>query len=135
MTEKRFPASAERLDDVIAFAEEELERVDFPMRETMLVTVALEEMFVNVAHYAYPGGEGEVTVRITAEADSVTICLIDSGMPFNPLERVDPDVEKLAEEDKIGGLGIYMVKKSMTSVDYQYHNGCNEFTMTKIAGT
>lgn len=135
MIERTFPARDEYLDDAIAFVEEELEKIDCPLRAVMQITVCVEEMFVNVAHYAYEGAEGEVTLCINGEDKTVAITLIDSGMPFDPLAKEDPDITLAADERQIGGLGIFMVKKSMNEVAYERRDDKNIFTMTKVIGT
>lgn len=131
MTEKIFPAQIETLDAVNAFLEEELEKAGVSPKLMITFTVALEELFVNVAHYAYPDSSGTVTIGIDTAGDSVVIRLADSGIPFNPLAKDDPDVTLSAEERKIGGLGIFMVKKSMDSVEYEYRDGKNVLTISK----
>lgn len=92
-----------------------------------------EEVYVNIAHYAYAPGTGEVTVRLAfAEAPKkAVITFIDSGVPFDPLAKADPDVTLSAEERDIGGLGIYMTKKTMDEVHYEYKDGHNILTLTK----
>lgn len=131
---KVFPAELEELDNVLAFADTELEKVDCPMKVQSAVDVCLEEVFVNIAHYAYPGENG--TAEIDVEADdsekSVTIRLVDSGVPFDPLAKADPDTSLQAGERQIGGLGIFMVKKMMDSVEYEYSEGKNILTIKKF---
>lgn len=131
MIEKVYAASDDTLADALALVEEELEKVDCPMKWVMQITVCVEEMFVNVAHYAYGEGAGDVTMQIDTTPSSVSITLIDSGMAFDPLAKDDPDITLSAEERGIGGLGIYMVKKSMDEVRYERKNGQNIFTMVK----
>lgn len=134
MVQKTFPAEDSALNDWLAFAEEALERADCPMKAVMAVTVALEEVFVNVAHYAYPGSTGSVTLAMDFDAErrAMTFQVSDRGIPFNPLSTPDPDITLPAEQRQIGGLGIYMVKKSMDRVDYRYENGQNILTMQKL---
>lgn len=134
MTEKTFNATDASLADATAFMEEELERADCPMKVVMQASVCLEEMFVNVAHYAYPGGTGTVTVGISTEGGKAVLVLTDSGIPFDPLAKADPDITLSAEERKIGGLGILMVKKTMDEVSYERRDGKNIFTMAKRFG-
>lgn len=131
MTRQVFPAKTESLDDAIAFVEETLETLDCPMKATMQITVCVEEMFMNVANYAYGDGEGEVALALESNGRGVAITLTDRGMPFDPLAKSDPDVTLSAEERDIGGLGIFMVKKSMDEVAYRRENDQNIFTMTK----
>lgn len=133
MSEKTFSADDKALPEVIAFVENELEKACCPMKTAMSLTVAIEEMFVNVAHYAYPNGSGTATLAIKHNADKNEIMfrMTDSGVPFNPLEKPDPDVTLSAKERKIGGLGIFMMKKTMDEVFYANTNGENILTMIK----
>lgn len=131
MVERIFPADIKVLDSVTAFLEEELEKAECSPKFVMTFAVALEELFVNVAHYAYPDSPGTVTIGIDTTGDSVVIRLADSGIPFNPLAKADPDVTLSAEDRKIGGLGIFMVKKSMDNMDYEYRDGKNILTISK----
>lgn len=131
MKTREFSASIEELDRVSAFVEEELEQADCGMRAQMQIAVALEEMFVNVAHYAYADGKGSVEVGVGVTDGVAAIRLTDSGMPFDPLAKADPDIRLKAEERGIGGLGIFMVKKTMDDVKYERVDGRNVFTMFK----
>ena len=133
MTEKIFPADTSVLDDVIAFAEEELEQAKCPLQTVMPLTLALEEMFVNIAHYAYPNGTGSVRLAIgyDPKTHTITFRLTDNGIPFNPLAHRDPDLTLPAEQRPIGGLGIYMMKQTMDRVSYRYESGKNVLTMQK----
>ena len=133
MTEKVFPAKTEALNDVIGFVEETLESFECPMKTQMAICVAIEEVFVNVAHYAYPDSEGDMTLSIGFEDNEreITFLVKDKGVPFDPLQKPDPDVTLSAEERDIGGLGIFIAKKTMDSINYAYENGENTLTMIK----
>ncbi len=131
MIEKVFPASDAAFKDVMAFVESELENADVPMKISMQITIAVEEIYVNIAHYAYSGGDGMMTLSIDANAEQVTIVFTDSGLPFNPLEKEDPDITLGAEQRSIGGLGIFIVKKSMDSVTYVREEDKNILTIVK----
>ena len=131
MTEKIFPADINELASVTVFLEEELDKAEVNPKLMVTFAVALEELFVNVAHYAYPGSKGTVKIGIDTSGDSIVVQLTDSGNPFNPLEMPDPDITQSAEERKIGGLGIYMVKKSMDSMTYEYKDNQNILTISK----
>ena len=133
MTEKTFPAKDTALKDVLSFAEEELRKAGCPGKAVMLITVALEEIFINVACYAYPHSSGEVSLGIDYDSESrtMTFQMTDSGIPFDPLSKPDPDITLPAEERQIGGLGIYMMKRTMDEVRYRYENGQNRLTMKK----
>lgn len=131
--ERVFPAEESALSDVLRFVEETLERIDCPMKTTTALCVAIEEVFVNVAHYAYGDKKGDVKLAISLPetADSVTFRISDKGIPFDPLKKPDPDITLSAEERDIGGLGIFITKKTMDTVSYAYENGANILTMTK----
>ena len=131
--ERVFPAEDTALGDVLGFVEETLESAGCPMKVTMALCVAIEEVFVNVAHYAYGDGKGDVKLAISlSENDSTVIFrMSDKGTPFDPLKRPDPDITLPVEEKEIGGLGIFITKKTMDTVSYAYKNGENILTMTK----
>ena len=133
MTNKAFPAKIEALSDVLGFVEETLEGFECPMKTQTAISVAIEEVFVNVARYAYPEGAGDMTLGISFnEADrAVTFRMTDKGIPFDPLKKPDPDITLSAEDREIGGLGIFIAKKTMDCLTYAYENGQNILTMTK----
>ena len=130
---KVFPAKMQALTDALAFVEQILETNDCLMKTQMAICVAIEEMFVNVTNYAYGEEQGEVSLEVYFDKRlrEITFRMADSGVAFNPLEREDPDVTLSAEERKIGGLGIYITKKTMDKMSYAYENGKNILTMTK----
>lgn len=130
--ERTYDADDSKLHDVIAFVEEGLEKHEASMKAIMTITVALEEMFVNVAHYAYPDKEGKVRVGMRFDdEDNIEIHLFDNGIPFNPLAKQDPDITLKAEDRDIGGLGIYMVKQSMDECTYERTANTNHFMMKR----
>ena len=132
MSAKVFPARKDVLPEVLAFAEAELEQLESRPKAVMQVTISIEELFVNVASYAYNGAEGDVCVEIAALDDTrVLIRMTDSGTRFDPLAKDDPDITLSAEERRIGGLGIFMVKKYMDSMEYEYKDSKNVLTMIK----
>ena len=133
MTNKTFPAKTESLNAVLGFVEETLEGFECPMKIQTAICVAIEEVFVNVAHYAYPEGEGNMSLHIGFDDQSraITFRMTDQGVPFDPLAKPDPDITLSAEEREIGGLGIFIAKKTMDSLAYAYENGENILTMIK----
>ena len=133
MINKIFPAKVEALSDVLGFVDETLESYACPMKIQTAVCVAIEEVFVNVAHYAYGGGEGDMVLGIGFDEESrtVTFRMTDRGVPFDPLKKPDPDITLSAEEREIGGLGIFIAKKTMDTLTYAYENGENVLTMIK----
>jgi sigma-B regulation protein RsbU (phosphoserine phosphatase) len=136
LNELTLEAKVENLDEVLAFVDGQLEQVDCPLKTQMQIDVAVEELFVNIAHYAYTPNVGTATIRVDVMPDpkAVAITFIDRGVPYDPLKKPDPDVTLPAEERQIGGLGIYMVKKSMDSMDYEYRDGQNILRILKNLG-
>ena len=126
-------ATDENLDKVLAFVDAQLEALDCPMKAQIQIDVAVEELFVNIAHYAYAPQTGSAALRVQTQAEpkTVSITFIDRGIPYDPLAKPDPDVTLPAEQRQIGGLGIYMVKKSMDEVRYEYRDGQNVLTIVK----
>lgn len=131
MPERVFPAEESVLEDVLSFTEKQLEAAGCPMKLVMPLTVAIEEMFVNIAKYAYPNGGGSMKYSVVQDGNSVTFCMTDSGVPFDPLAKPDPDTTLSAEERQIGGLGIFMMKKTMDEAHYERRDGENILTMKK----
>ncbi len=133
MKEKVFSARKDTLPEVIAFTEECLESFDCSMKTSIAICVAVEEIFVNIASYAYGEGEGEATLCFGFDENErlMTLEVSDEGTPFNPLERAEPDITLSAADRDIGGLGIFITKKTMDTVSYKYENGKNILTMTK----
>ena len=133
MDELEIDAKVENLDQVLSFVDSRLEARDCPAGYMMNIDIAVEEIFVNIASYAYDGGPGKAWIRIGFEEYPHTMVLtfIDKGKPFDPVSKPDPDVTLSAEERKIGGLGIFMVKKSMDTMEYTRKDDSNILTITK----
>lgn len=133
MTNRRFKATTEALSDVLGFVDQMLDKYECPMKIQTASCVAIEEVFVNVARYAYKNGEGDVEfgMGFDKETRTVTFRMADEGVPFDPLKKPDPDITLSAEERDIGGLGIFITKKTMDTLEYVYENGKNILTMTK----
>lgn len=133
MKELNISATIENIAAVTAFVDEQLEELDCPLKTQLQVDVAIDELFGNIAHYAYNPEVGAATVRVevTENPLSVVITFIDNGVPYDPLAKADPDITLSAEERQIGGLGIYMVKKSMDDISYEYKNGQNILRIKK----
>ena len=126
-------AAVENIPQVTAFIDEQLEALACSMKAQMQIDVAIDELFGNIAQYAYKDGTGEATVRFDFDEASrmASITFVDSGAPFDPLSQADPNVTLAAEERAVGGLGIFLVKKTMDRVDYRYENGKNILTIQK----
>jgi sigma-B regulation protein RsbU (phosphoserine phosphatase) len=133
MVSKTFSATVDALSEVLGFVEETLESCECSMKNQTAICVAIEEVFVNVASYAYGAGGGSVTLDIGFDEANrdVTFRLTDRGVPFDPLKKPDPDITLSAQERQVGGLGIFIVKKTMDTVRYAYEDGKNILTMIK----
>lgn len=135
MKELTVDATIENVAAVTAFVDEQLEQLDCPMKTQIQVDIAIDELFGNIANYAYNLEIGVATVRIEVTEDplAVVITFIDNGVPYDPLAKADPDVTLSAEKRQIGGLGIYIVKKSMDNISYEYKDkdGMNILTIRK----
>lgn len=134
MAELTVLASLAHLGQVMDFVEEQLEDTGCGMKTLMQVQMAVEEIYVNIASYAYGSSQGMVTIRMEVEKEpgQVVITFSDRGIAYNPLEREDPNITLSAEERPVGGLGIFMAKKSMDSMKYEYQDGENVLIMRKI---
>ena len=126
-------AVPKKLEHVLAFVDERLEALACPLKTQTLIDLAVDEIFSNIANYAYSPQTGQVTVcfRELTSPPAAEIVFIDSGVPYNPLEKEDPDVTLELEDRPIGGLGIYLVKKTMDAVRYEYVNGQNTLHIVK----
>lgn len=133
MKELTLGATVENISRVTEFADEFLEELDCPLKSRMQLDIAIDELFGNIARYAYEGKEGEATVRLVwCEKDgTVELSFIDRGIPFDPLKQEEPDITLSAEERAIGGLGIHMVRKNMDGMEYEYEQGQNRLTIRK----
>ena len=133
MKELTIAAKVENIEAVTDFVNEQLEALDCPMKAQTQIDIAIDELFGNIAHYAYNPEIGKATVRVEVIEDplAVTITFIDNGVPYDPLAKADPDTTLSAEEREVGGLGIYMVKKSMDDITYEYKDGQNILAIKK----
>ena len=133
MKELRIDAQVENIRNVTEFIDAQLEEYNCDMMAQMQIDIAIDEIFSNIACYAYAPDTGtvKIAVEITENPKSAKITFTDSGIPYNPLEKADPDITLSAEEREIGGLGIYMVKKTMDSMVYEYKDGQNILSIIK----
>ena len=127
-------ATLENLQTVIDFATERLEARDCSMKVVMQMELVIEEIFVNIANYAYHPETGPATFCIEFEENpnAVLMTFIDGGKPYNPLEQKAPDTTLAIEERDVGGLGIFLVKKNVDEISYEYSDGKNILRMKKI---
>ena len=143
-------AVLDNLAEVLKNVDLQLEKEGCPPKIMMQIDIAVEELFVNIANYAYSPEIGEADILIETldscpipeegraglsqkdlDGRWVRVTLSDSGMPFNPLKKDDPDVSLPADKRRIGGLGIFMVKKSMDYMYYEYKDGKNHISICK----
>ena len=133
LKELTIEASVKNISAILAFVDGELETLECPMKAQMQIDVAVDELFSNIANYAYPGSTGSATIRIAFDPSDrfVSITFVDSGIPYDPLQKPDPDTTLSAEERTVGGLGIFLVKKTMDDMIYKYENRQNHLTIRK----
>lgn len=133
MKELVIEAERKNLPQVQAFIDEQLEAVGCPLPTQTAIDIAVEELFVNIASYAYHPEIGIAVVQVTVHEEplSVEITFIDNGEQYDPLAKPDPDTTLSVKQRQIGGLGIFMVKKSMDNVHYEYKDGKNILTIKK----
>lgn len=136
MAELCVKAYLNQLDTVLAFVTAEAEAAGLGMKDVTQLEISVEEIFVNIAHYAYEEeGAGNATISVYVKDGFFTVSFEDSGKPFDPLAKEDPDISLSAEERQIGGLGIYMVKKYMDDVFYEYKDNKNILIVKKKVDT
>ena len=130
------PATVENIETVTDFINEHLDEYGCSMKVQMQIAIVIDEIFSNIAHYAYAPSTGDVTVSvdINKESDTIVLSFVDRGIAYDPLKKEDPDVTLSAEERQIGGMGIFMVKKLMDDVTYEYVDGCNILMVYKKIG-
>lgn len=133
MKEMTLPAVVENIAQVTDFVNAQLEEICCPMKAQVQIDIAIDELFGNIAQYAYNPETGPATVRVeVSDAPiSVTITFMDHGVPYDPLQKEDPDITLSAEERGSGGLGIFMVKKTMDEITYEYKDGQNILRIRK----
>ena len=134
MREITLEAKTENLDRLTEFIHEDLGQTSCSKKTRFQIDMAVEELFVNICRYAYAPNTGTANIRteLYREPDRVSITFTDSGIPYNPLKKLDPDLSLSIEERPIGGMGIYLVKEKMDDVSYEYKDGHNVLTITKI---
>lgn len=133
MQEIKVAARLEMFNEVLDFVVDNLERIDASPKVISQFAIVVDEIFVNIASYAYGDEEGEAVITYQLETDPKRVILQfrDKGKPFNPLDKPDPDITLSADERQIGGLGIFIVKKAMDEVEYQYKENHNILTIVK----
>ena len=134
MKEITVEATIENIEKVTDFVNNELEAIGCPMKAQAQIDVAIDELFSNIAQYAYNPEVGPATVKVevvNGEQTSVLITFVDKGVQYDPLQKEDPDVTLALEDRPIGGLGIFITKKTMDDIKYEYKDGQNILTIKK----
>lgn len=131
ISELSIEATIENLEKVEEFIDENLDKCNFSTKRMNQIKISVEEIYVNIAHYAYSPNTGmaKISVDINQDDKYMEIVFIDQGKPYNPLEKKDPDVKLKLSERQMGGLGIYMTKKLMDDISYEYSHGKNILTL------
>ena len=127
-------AVVDNLDDVNLFVHKFIEQVEVSKRTLMQLDLIVEEIFVNISNYAYAPNIGLVKILLNIETTPLAILLtfIDSGIPYNPLEKSDPNVHLSIDDRQIGGLGIFLTKNLVDDISYQFVDGQNILQLTKF---
>ncbi len=133
MKELTTEATIDNIGVVTDFVNEQLQALACPMKVQLQIDMAIDELFSNIARYAYHPEIGSATVRVdvTEHPMAVRITFIDQGIPYDPLSAANPDTTLSAEERNPGGLGIYLVRQTMDDVSYEYRGGQNILTIQK----
>ncbi len=133
MKELTVKAVTDNITTVTDFIDAELEKIGCPVKIRLQIDIAIDEIFSNISYYAYSPGLGDATIRFETDSKerSVVISFIDRGRPFNPIECKDPDTALDIKARSTGGLGIFMVKKSMDLLNYEYVDGKNILRIKK----
>jgi len=135
IVQKEFKAEVKELSNVQSFVETELSKHNIANEIINHINLAVEEIFVNIANYAYKDKNGNCLLTIQNDEDKIIkLVFEDNGIPFNPLERPDPDITKSVDEREIGGLGIFITKKLMDDIEYKYEDNKNILIITKNGG-
>lgn len=133
MKEVTVAAAIENISSVTGFVDDFLDSQECSRKAKMQINIAIDEIFSNISYYAYQNETGQVTMKVEMQENPKAVCItfIDCGIPYNPLEKEDPDITLSIEEREIGGLGIYMVKKNMDEMEYEYSEGKNILVLKK----
>lgn len=119
----------ETVSQIAAFVEEEMEKLEISPKISMKLMIAVDEIYSNIIRYS---GASEATIKIEKTEKELHLWFIDNGKPYNPLDAEEPDITKSSEDRKIGGLGIFMVRKMLNNVEYKYIDGKNILKLTKV---
>ena len=133
MSELRFQPIRGKAREILRAILQTPEVSSCAMKDVMLIRLACEELVMNITSYAYPEDvEGFLEVDVEKTDERIVIRFKDGGMPFNPLEHKKPDTKLPWKLRRIGGLGIFLVKKKMDDVRYAYEDNKNVLTIEKL---
>lgn len=127
-------AERDNFSTLMTFVENVARAIGFSKSELYRVNLAAEEAIINVINYAYPQDVGLISLvceEVTTPRKGIKLQISDQGIPFDPLAKVDPDIEQAIEDRPIGGLGIHLVKKNANEISYQRDNDTNIFTIVR----
>lgn len=125
-------AEVENTREAVEFIKEKLKSGGCQDKDAAKTALAVEELFVNVAQYAYPGAKGSIRIKIAFPDDStVRIELTDEGIPYDPTGREDPDITLPLKKRGIGGMGIFMARNIMDEMKYDRTDGCNHLVLIR----
>lgn len=133
MKELTLDATIENIETVTDFVTAELESIHCPRKAQVQISIAIDELFSNIARYAYNPETGPAVVQVEVAQNplAVIITFMDHGVPYDPLANLNPDTSLSAEDRDVGGLGIYLVKNIMDDVTYEYKDGRNVLKIKK----
>jgi len=127
---RRFEPIANKCGEIVEYVMATPDVVELSQEFQFKVRLCAEEAIENIVQYAYTKGQGFIEVESSVIGESYVLSLKDAGKPFNPLDKHDPDINASLEEREIGGLGIFLCKQLMDSINYRYAGGCNILTMS-----
>ena len=129
INKREFKANRYELPNIQRFVKEEVSKQNCDPKVANQISLAIEEMFVNIADYAYQGKKGNCFLTIEFNDNKFTFTFEDEGIPFNPIEKENPNINLPVQDRKVGGLGIYITKTIMDEVKYKYENNKNILTL------
>lgn len=129
----QLPARRDAFTTLKEWLESIAEELSLPMKMRRQLLVAADEVFTNIANYGYPSGDGTARVSVSFDMDKAELEMVfsDTGVAYNPLEAAPPEIEKPVSERAVGGLGIFLVKKLMDSLEYHREDGHNILVLKK----
>jgi serine/threonine-protein kinase RsbW len=128
---KQMPARVESLHDLLTFITAEAKKKGFSEEARQRIELVAEEALVNVFVHGYAQSQGQVEVRcLTSDDTALTVEICDTGVSFDPLSLADPDMQTDVAKRKIGGMGVFLIRKMTDHVSYRREGDSNILTMT-----